>query len=118
MNKQDNSTECNCKDKLFCERELEIPLVVVDNRDGLSNLSNCLVKVSNTGETFYVDKRHRIARIATDIIEKEVYDFENNPLDLKGQLLFTTREQGQDIVDTLIYFDQKGKATPICNFFS
>ncbi len=70
-----------------CRAEAVIPTIVVENVDGIKQMTNTLVRVENINSTFYVDDKHRVTKVWAGPIEKSNYDFENNPDNIRGQLV-------------------------------
>lgn len=87
-----------------------IPTITVDTIDGIKNLSDCFVHVTSLNSTFYIDDKHRIVTAWRGIVEAEEYDLDENKLNLRGQLLFTTveNEEGEEVPIT-VYYDNQGK---------
>lgn len=65
-----------------------IPTIVVDNKDGIIGLANCFVHVSNINTTFYIDDKHRTIITWAGPVEVNDYDYEENPLGLRGQTCY------------------------------
>lgn len=65
-----------------------IPTVTLETIDGVKDLNNCLVHVTNINTTFYVDDKHRIIITWAGPVEKNGYDYENNPLRLRSQMVY------------------------------
>lgn len=94
------------KDADGCKSCAIIPSITVDTTDGITNLANCFVHVTNTNTTFYIDDKHRPMIIWAGPVEVEDYNIETNELGLKSQLCFTT----VDDVFTTVYYDKRGGA--------
>lgn len=65
-----------------------IPLLVVDNTDGLKSLAGCFVHVDNINTTFYIDDKHRTAIAWAGPVEQDDYDYQANPLRLRSQVVY------------------------------
>lgn len=89
-----------------CKAMAVIPSLTVETADGITNLYNCFVHVSNINTTFYVDDKHRPTLVWQGDVEIETYDVENNPLGLREQDLYTTLNDKY----TLVRFDRQGIA--------
>ena len=95
---------CIKRKKPDCLAKAVIPSITVDTKEGITNLANCFVHVTNINTTFYVDDKHRIMITWAGPVEVEDYDIENNPLELRSQLCFTDTVGGY----TEVYFDKNG----------
>lgn len=87
-----------------CKAQAVIPSITVETVDGITNLANCLVHVTSTNTTYYVDDKHRIMITWAGPVEVASYDIAENALGLKGQVLYT-------IIDDIfseVYFDKVG----------
>lgn len=71
-----------------CPMQAVIPSVVVEDVSGLKNLADCLVHVTNINTTFYIDDKHRMMITWAGPVEVENYDYENNPLGLRSQIVY------------------------------
>ena len=69
-----------------CESQAVIPSITVDTVDGISNLANCLVHVTSTNTTYYVDDKHRVMITWGGLVSVPDYDFDANPLNLRNQI--------------------------------
>jgi hypothetical protein len=84
-----------------------IPAITVDSVDGIINLANCFVHVSEINTTFYIDDKHRPMIIWAGPVElPDDYDITANEYGLAGQEAYMTI-QG---VYTQLYFDKHGLA--------
>ena len=81
-----------------------IPSITVDTVDGITNLANCLVHVTSTNTTFYIDDKHRPMIVWAGPVEVAEYDIEANELNLRSQTCYTTI----DNVYSEVYFDKTG----------
>lgn len=93
-----------------CVENATIAQVTVDTIDGITNLASCFVYVTSTNTTYYIDDKHRILTAWKGVVEAEEYDLDENKLNLRGQLLFTTveNEEGEEVPIT-VYYDNQGK---------
>lgn len=89
-----------------CMAKAVIPSITVETADGITNLANCFVHVTETNTTFYVDDKHRIMIVWAGPVEVEAYDYEANELGLRSQDCYTTID-GQY---AHIHFDKEGIA--------
>lgn len=78
-------------------------VVTVQTVDGIKGLSNCFVRVLANNTVYYVDSKHHITQISSNIVEVEQYDVENNPSNFRGQIVYDTSTKD------LIYFTYEGK---------
>lgn len=72
-------------DKNKCPHECVIPMLSVENADGIKNLAACFVHVLSTNTTYYVDERSRAIVVWAGPVEYDNYDYEANPLNLRSQ---------------------------------
>lgn len=104
------SEYCGCslgrikKDADPCKSCCVIPAVTAETVDGITNLANCFVHVTNINTTFYVDDKHRPMTTWAGTVEVDEYDIANNPLKLRSQFCMTT----VDGTFTEVYFDKQG----------
>lgn len=119
--KQDGGCGCNkCKDIKFCEygrmangciREKQpgcpmqavIPSVTVESIEGIKNLADCLVHVSDINTTFYIDDKHRPIITWAGPIDIPGYDMEGNPNNYRDQIVTDTANQ------IAVIYDRSGK---------
>lgn len=111
FNSFSTTSECPCKKpacirrkKPDCEPTAVIPSITVDTADGITNLANCFVHVTETNTTYYVDDKHRIIIIWAGPVEVGEYDIEANELNLRSQTCYTTVSGAY----TEVYFDKRG----------
>lgn len=118
--KQDGGCGCNkCKDIKFCEygrmangciREKQpgcpmqavIPSVTVESIEGIKNLADCLVHVSDINTTFYIDDKHRPIITWAGPIDIPGYDMEGNPNNYRDQIVTDVANQ------TAVIYDKSG----------
>ena len=70
-----------------CKATAVIPSIVVETAEGIKQMSNTLVRVTDINSTFYVDDKHRITLVCANPVEKSNYDFETNPDGVRGQIV-------------------------------
>lgn len=115
--KQDGGCGCNkCKDIKFCEygrmangciREKQpgcpmqavIPSVTVESIEGIKNLADCLVHVSDINTTFYIDDKHRPIITWAGPVDIPGYDMEGNPNNYRDQIVTDVANQIAVIYD-------------------
>lgn len=85
-----------------CDSTAVIPSITVDSVEGITNLANCLVHVTSTNTTYYVDDKHRIMITWTGLMTVHDYNFESNPLNLRNQIAY---DSGNNIA---AIFDNNG----------
>lgn len=120
--KQDGGCGCNkCKDIKFCEygrmangcirktqpgcpMQAAIPSVTIESIEGIKNLADCLVHVSDINTTFYIDDKHRITTTWAGLVSVNGYDFGSNPLGLRDQWAYDSANNIAAI------YDKQGKA--------
>lgn len=89
--------------KPVCPPIAVIPAITVDNPDSVQTLKDCFVHVSSNNTTYYVDDLHRIIEFWAGPVEVDNYDFINNPLHLRSQMVYDfANNRG-------IYYDAKGE---------
>lgn len=71
-----------------CPYAAVIPSVVVDDKKNLKKLAACFVHVTNINTTFYIDDKHRMMITWAGPVEVDNYDFSNNPLGLRSQIVY------------------------------
>ena len=97
-----------------------IPSVTTQTVDGLTNLANCFVHVTDINTTFYVDDKHRPMIIwagnvevdlPSDVQTDEQWTEFVNSFKLRGQFLyvrFFSQDRGKAIINSF-YYDKNGK---------
>lgn len=83
-----------------------IPAVTTETVDNITALANCFVHVSNINTTFYIDDKHRPMITWAGPVEIDMYDYQENPLNLRSQTCYSTING----TFTEIYFDKTGTA--------
>lgn len=73
-----------------CDSTAVIPSITVESVEGITNLANCLVHVTNTNTTYYVDDKHRIMITWAGPVNIPGYDMEGNPNHYKDQIVTDT----------------------------
>lgn len=91
-----------------CKAKAVIPSVTTQTVDGLTNLANCFVHVTDINTTFYVDDKHRVMITWAGPVEIDAYDIETNELGLRSQTCYTTMPGAFGLVE--VYFDKRGAA--------
>lgn len=71
-----------------CPMQAVIPSVVVESVSNLKNLADCFVHVTSINTTFYIDDKHRTMITWAGPVEVDNYDFANNPLGLRSQVVY------------------------------
>lgn len=96
--------KCGCirNQKPECPYTAVIPSVTVEDVSNIKDLADCFVHVSSINTTFYIDDKHRITSVWQGPVEVSNYDIEENPLNLRSQLLFDY-ETGY-----VVYFNAQG----------
>ena len=87
-----------------CEAQAVIPSITVESIEGITNLANCFVHVSDINTTFYVDDKHRVMVTWSGLVSVEDYDFESNPLNLRSQIAYDKN------ANTAAIYDNKGNS--------
>lgn len=80
-----------------------IPAVTVEDVSGIKNLADCFVHVANINTTFYIDDKHRMMITWAGPVEADNYDYENNPLGLRSQMVYDFAN------NRAIYFNKVGE---------
>lgn len=91
-------TDCKCNDACMpahvkkgawpqCPVKAVIPLVEVATEENLKELSNCFVYVQSTNTTYYIDNQSRFIMTYKGMVFRDGYDYETNPLGLRGQIV-------------------------------
>ena len=70
-----------------CPVKAVIPLVEVTTEENLKSLSNCFVYVQSTNKTYYIDNQSRFIMCWSGMVFKDNYDYETNPLGIRGQIV-------------------------------
>lgn len=71
-----------------CTAQAVIPSITVETVDGITNLANCLVHVTSTNTTYYIDDKHRVMITWGGLVPVKDYDFDENPLNLRNQIAY------------------------------
>lgn len=71
-----------------CGHTAVIPTLVVENKEGVKGLTNCLVHIADIRTTLYIDDKGRQIITWAGPVEAKGYDFAENPLGLRGQMVF------------------------------
>ena len=90
-----NNEYCGCEHSIIkkaeeanCKVAAIIPSLVVETADGIKNVAGCFVHVMQNNTTYYIDDKHRIITVWAGPIFYDGYDYENNPFDLRGQVVY------------------------------
>lgn len=70
-----------------CPVRAVIPLVEVATPENLKKLSNCFAYVQSTNTTYYIDNQHRFIICWAGPVFEDNYDYNTNPLGLRGQFV-------------------------------
>ena len=103
-----------------CKAKAVIPSVTTQTVDGLTNLANCFVHVTDINTTFYVDDKHRPMIIWAGNVEtdapadaqtQEQFEEFIKSFNLKSQFLYVKSHNNDIDKDIIIsfYFDKTGK---------
>jgi len=80
-----------------------IPTVVVEDSSGLKGLSGCFAHITNIRTTVYIDDKKRMMITWAGPVEADGYDYQNNPLKLRNQVVYDfTNNRG-------IYYNTTGR---------
>lgn len=82
-----------------CPPQAVIPSLTVESVSNLKDLADCFVHVSDINTTFYIDDKHRIMTTWAGLVSVEDYDFEANPLNLRGQIAYDAKNNTAAIYD-------------------
>lgn len=82
-----------------CPYQAVIPSLTVESVSNLKDLADCFVHVSDINTTFYIDDKHRIMTTWAGLVSVEDYDFEANPLNLRGQIAYDSKNNVAAIYD-------------------
>lgn len=88
--------------KPHCPYTAVIPSIVLDTKEGLRDIADCLVHVTSVNTTYYIDDKHRIMTVWAGPVEVDDYDYEENPLGLRSQYVID-RESGR-----MVYYNAVG----------
>lgn len=92
-----------------CPYTAVIPSVTVEDISNIKDLADCFVHVSKINTTFYIDDKHRITTVWQGSVEIKDYDVEENPLNLRGQIMFDYDNS------RIVYFDKQGRPNYIAD---
>ena len=87
-----------------CMAKAVIPAITVETADGITNLANCFVHVTEINTTFYIDDKHRPMMVWAGPVEIAAYDIAENALNLRSQTCYTMVNG----VYSEVYFDKQG----------
>lgn len=71
--------------ELNCPYLAAIPSLTVETPQELTGIQNALVHVAQTNTTVYIDDQFRTLLVFAGEVEYNGYDYQNNPLNFKGQ---------------------------------
>ena len=71
----------------------------VENMDIAKGLADCLVHVTNVNTTLYIDDQHRFIKTFAGPVFEDDYDYQNNPLRLRGQSCFDFKNNREIVYD-------------------
>lgn len=71
-----------------CKHTAVIPTLVVENKQGIKGLANCLVHVADINTTYYIDDKSRLLVTWAGPVEADGYDFAANPLGIRSQAVY------------------------------
>lgn len=80
-----------------------IPIAIVEHPEEIGSSKDCFVHVLDTNTTYYVDDMHRIVVTWAGPVEKDGYDYESNPLKLRGQIVYDFEN------NRAIYYNKSGE---------
>jgi len=86
-----------------CPMQAAIPSVTVESIEGIKNLADCLVHVSDINTTFYIDDKHRPIITWAGPIDIPGYDMEGNPNNYRDQIVTDVANQ------IAVIYDKSGK---------
>lgn len=82
-----------------CPYQAVIPSLTVESVSNLKDLADCFVHVSGINTTFYIDDKHRIMTTWAGLVSVDDYDFEANPLNLRSQIAYDSKNNVAAIYD-------------------
>ena len=85
-----------------CPYQAVIPSLTVESVSNLKDLADCFVHVSDINTTFYIDDKHRITTTWAGPVEVDNYDYANNPLGLRSQMLYDFQN------NRAVYYNKSG----------
>lgn len=85
-----------------CPYQATIPSLTVESVSNLKDLADCFVHVSDINTTFYIDDKHRPVITWAGPVEIDDYDYANNPLGLRSQMLYDFQN------NRAIYYNKSG----------
>lgn len=71
-----------------CPHRCIIPSLTVETADGIKNVAGCFVHVMQNNTTYYIDDKHRIITVWAGPVFSDDYEYQTNPLDLRGQVVY------------------------------
>lgn len=85
-----------------CPYQATIPSLTVESVSNLKDLADCFVYVSDINTTFYIDDKHRPVITWAGPVEVDGYDYANNPLGLRSQMLYDFQN------NRAVYYNKSG----------
>lgn len=85
-----------------CPYQATIPSLTVESVSNLKDLADCFVHVSDINTTFYIDDKHRPVITWSGPVEVDDYDYANNPLGLRSQMLYDFQN------NRAVYYNKSG----------
>lgn len=85
-----------------CPYQAVIPSLTVESVSNLKDLADCFVHVSNINTTFYIDDKHCPVITWAGPVEVDDYDYANNPLGLRSQMLYDFQN------NRAVYYNKSG----------
>lgn len=85
-----------------CPYQAVIPSLTVESVSNLKDLADCFVHVSDINTTFYIDDKHRPVITWAGPVEVDDYDYTNNPLGLRSQMLYDFQN------NRAVYYNKSG----------
>lgn len=76
--------------------------MTVESVSNLKDLADCFVHVSDINTTFYIDDKHRPVITWAGPVEVDDYDYANNPLGLRSQMLYDFQN------NRAVYYNKSG----------
>lgn len=76
--------------------------MVVEHADNLKDLCDTFVHVSDLNTTFYIDDKHHTIITWAGPVEVDDYDYVNNPLGLRSQMLYDFQN------NRAVYYNKNG----------
>ena len=78
-----------------------IPTLTVDTISGVKGLADCFVHIVNINTTIYIDDQHRYIMTYAGPVFVDDYDYEANPLNLRGQSCYDFKNNREIIYNNV-----------------